>query len=77
MNLLSLNYRGLGNPQIVRELHDLMKQEDPKIVFLSETQLELEKLKVVRSKLGMQGFLGNARLGTRGVWFCCGKRTFK
>ena len=77
MNLLSLNYRGLGNPQIVRELHDLMKQEDPKIVFLSETRLELEKLKVVRSKLGMQGYWGSVRSGIRGVWLCCGKRTFK
>ena len=65
MNFLSLNCHGLGNPQTVRELHDLVKQEDPKIVFLSETRLELEKLEVVRSKLGMQGYWGSVRSGIR------------
>uniref|UniRef100_A0A2N9IPV8 Reverse transcriptase domain-containing protein n=1 Tax=Fagus sylvatica TaxID=28930 RepID=A0A2N9IPV8_FAGSY len=29
MSLLSLNCRGLGNPQTVRELHELVKQEGP------------------------------------------------
>ena len=37
MSLLSVNCRGLGNPQTVRELHDLVKHKAPGVVFLIET----------------------------------------
>ena len=66
MNLLSLNCRGLGNPQTVCELHALVKHEDPRVVFLSETQLELKNLEFLRRKLGMYGSWEVERSGTRG-----------
>jgi hypothetical protein len=49
MNLLSLNCRGLRNPQTVLELHDLVKQEEPGILFLTEKRLELKKFGGVES----------------------------
>jgi hypothetical protein len=66
MNLLSLNCRGLGNPQIVRELHALVKQEDPSVVFLTKTRLELKNLDLVRRQLGMHGAWGVDRSSTAG-----------
>ena len=38
MNLLSLNCRGLGNPQTVRELHALVKHEDPSVSHRNATR---------------------------------------
>ena len=38
MNLLSWNCRGLGNPQTVNALKKVVKNEEPKIVFLMETK---------------------------------------
>ena len=66
MNLLSLNCYGLGNPQIVRELHALVKHEDPRVVFLTETRLELKNLEFLRRKLGMYGSWGVERAGSGG-----------
>ncbi len=66
MSLLSLNCRGLGNPQTVRELHTLVKHEGPDVVFLSETRLELKNLDKIRVKIGMHGSQGVERTGTGG-----------
>jgi hypothetical protein len=66
MSLLSLNCRGLGNPQTVRELHILVKHEGPDVVFLSETRLELKNLDKIRVKIGMHGSQGVERTGTGG-----------
>ena len=66
MSLLSLNCRGLGNPQTVRELHALVKQEGPALVFLLETRLEVKNLDPLRIKLGFHGVVGVDRTGTGG-----------
>ncbi|XP_074297127.1 uncharacterized protein LOC141627808 [Silene latifolia] len=39
MNLLSLNCRGLGNPDAVGGLRNLIRREAPALVFLCETKL--------------------------------------
>ena len=66
MRLLSLNCRGLGNPETVRELRLLVKKEDPQVVFLSETRLEVSSIEWIRIQLGMRGALGVQRLGYGG-----------
>ena len=66
MSLLSLNCHGLGNPQTVRELHALVKQEGPTLVFLLETRLEVKNLDPLRIKLGFHGVVGVDRTGTGG-----------
>ena len=37
MSLLWWNCRGLGNPQTIQELDDLVQAQDPVVVFLAET----------------------------------------
>ena len=40
MKILSLNYHGLGILEAVQELHCLVSEKDPKLLFLSETKLD-------------------------------------
>jgi len=47
MSLLSWNYRGLGNPWIVKAMEKLVFQEEPTIVFLMETKSDLEGMVMV------------------------------
>ena len=54
MSLLSLNCRGLGNPRTVYELHNLVRREDPKVVFLMETRLEVRNIEWLRVRLAMK-----------------------
>ena len=53
MNPLSWNCRGLGNPQSVRVLHDLMRRWDPKVVFLMETKSKTNCMEMVKNRIGM------------------------
>ena len=46
MNLLCWNCQGLGNPQTVQELDDLIRAQDPIVVFVVETWLVEARLKV-------------------------------
>ena len=66
MKIFSLNCCGLGNPETVGELHNMVRKEDPKIVFLMETRLPFRKLELLRVRLGMQGRFGVARQGYGG-----------
>ena len=66
MRLLSLNCHGLGNPEIVQELHTLVKSEVPRVVFLMETRLEARNIEWLRIKLGMIGALAVDRVGFGG-----------
>lgn len=54
MKLLSWNSRGLGNPRTVNELHLLVKERTPSVIFLSETKGNRCKMEKVRNKLGME-----------------------
>ncbi|XP_074289614.1 uncharacterized protein LOC141614766 [Silene latifolia] len=49
MSLLSLNCRGLGNPSAVSGLRNLLRNEAPALVFLSETKLSGEEFRRVRA----------------------------
>jgi exonuclease III len=54
MSLLSLNYRGLGNPQAVQDLCQKTKEKKPTILFLVETKCKKSRMEVVRVKLGFE-----------------------
>lgn len=51
MNLLSWNCRGFGNPRTVHELHLLVKEKIPNVVFLMETKFRREKVEWIRNKI--------------------------
>jgi hypothetical protein len=55
MRCISWNCRGLGNQETDRDLHDLVRKEGPKIVFLMETRLPVCCLESIRVRLGMKG----------------------
>lgn len=55
MTILSWNCRGLGNPQTVRVLLDLVQSNKPMIIFLMETMIKFTKLDQVRRRLGFKG----------------------
>ena len=65
MKLLSLNCRGLRNPETVQELQTLVKLEVPQVVFVMETRLDVRSIEWLRIKLGFHGALGvdRARFG--------------
>ena len=48
MNLLCWNCRGLGNRQTVQEFGDLVRAQDPAVVFLAETWLDEARLVNIR-----------------------------
>jgi exonuclease III len=51
MNIVSWNCRGLGNLRAVLVLHNLVKTQEPKILFLMETKLDIRMMEFVRIKL--------------------------
>lgn len=52
MSVLSWNCRGLRNLQTVRDLHQLVKEKKPALVFLIETKLLNKKSSFLKIKLG-------------------------
>ena len=65
MNLLCWNCRGLGNLPTEQELGDLIRAQDPSVVFLAETWLDKARLEEIRSKLKFGGMIEVCR-ETRG-----------
>jgi exonuclease III len=55
MNLLSWNYRGLGNPRAIWDLRLLVKEKQPNLLFLMETRAKNKKLQAIRCSLGFEG----------------------
>ncbi|KAJ1259810.1 hypothetical protein BS78_10G184600 [Paspalum vaginatum] len=53
MKLIAWNCRGLGNDPAVRNLLKLQKEEDPDILFLSETKLDRNWIDGLRWRLGL------------------------
>ena len=51
MNLLGWNCWEIGNPRIVGALREYVRQWDPKVVFLSETKMKINKMKRVKEKI--------------------------
>ena len=66
MKTFSLNCLELGNLEIVSELHAVVRKEDPSIVFLMETWLELRNFEFLRVLLGMRGCFSVERYGYGG-----------
>ncbi|KAK9706380.1 hypothetical protein RND81_07G120400 [Saponaria officinalis] len=57
MNLMSLNCRGLGNPDAVGGLRSLIRREAPAIAFLCETKLNGCEMKKIRCSFnGYDGY---------------------
>ena len=55
MNFFVWNCRGLGNPETVRELHDIVKREVPALVFVAETKIEGRRVSDLTGRLGFEG----------------------
>jgi exonuclease III len=67
MRLLSWNCRGLGNPFAVRSLHFVVKTQGPGVLFLMETKLGMEGLRV---KLGYSNVFTVPNHGSVDTPFC-------
>ena len=52
MRVLAWKCRGFGNPRAVRALRGLVKDEDPDIIFLSETKCKAPEMERIRRRLG-------------------------
>ena len=57
MNVPCWNYRGLGNLPTEQELRDLIRVQDPSVVFLAETWLDKARLVDIRTRLNFGGMI--------------------
>jgi hypothetical protein len=55
MSCLSWNCCGLGQPQLVQDLHNLVKEQKPGFVFLMETLNTKKTMESIRCHLGFEG----------------------
>ncbi|MBA0552383.1 hypothetical protein Golob_023199, partial [Gossypium lobatum] len=69
MRILCWNCRGIGNPVIVRELRQLLVENDPEVIFLCETKVHANKLVSIRSKCRIEGCLAINAIGKSGGLF--------
>ncbi|XP_057760299.1 uncharacterized protein LOC130980656 [Arachis stenosperma] len=58
MRLVSWNCRGLGNPWAVRALNKLLRQKDPKLVFLMKTRKKTDEISRLRRRGGLDNIIG-------------------
>ena len=57
MNVPCWNYRGLGNLPTEQEFGDLIRAQDPSVVFLAETWLDKARLVDIRTRLNFGGMI--------------------
>ena len=55
MNLLCWNYRGLENPHTEQEFGDMIRAQDPSVVFLAETWLDKARLETIKARYKFGG----------------------
>jgi hypothetical protein len=66
MRIGGWNGRGLGNGLAIHGLQDLLKVEDPDVLFISETKMDKKRLEWVRCKIGMPNMLVKDSVGQSG-----------
>ncbi|XP_042944657.1 uncharacterized protein LOC122278542 [Carya illinoinensis] len=66
MKTLSWNSRGLGNPRGIQNLRDLVRKEDPDILFIQETRLRVSEMDRCKRSLGFENCLAVSCEGRRG-----------
>jgi hypothetical protein len=66
MKLISWNCRGLGNPEAVRDLQQMVKEKKPTLLFLMETKSRQNYMEVIRVKLGFDGLFNVDPVGRSG-----------
>ena len=55
MSCAGYNCRGLGNPEAVRELRSIVKQEGPNLLFVMETKIQGKRVENLQGTLGFAG----------------------
>jgi hypothetical protein len=66
MIAISWNFRGLGNPQTVKDLRRLVKAKRPTMIFLMETKLRQIKMEKIICTLGFNNLLVVDSIGKSG-----------
>ena len=66
MIILSWNYQGLGNPQVVKVLSEWVRKKAPTILFLVETKLIDREMEPIKRDLGFYRMLAMSCNGRRG-----------
>ena len=66
MSILCWNCRGLGNPQTDQELGDLIRAQDPLVVFLAETWLDKARLEEIKVRYKFKGLIEVSRISRGG-----------
>ena len=66
MNILCWNCRGLGNPQTDQELSDLIRAQDPLVVFLAKTWLDKARLEEIKVQYKFKGLIEVSRISQGG-----------
>ena len=74
MNILCWNCCGLGNPQTVQEFGDLIRAQDPLVVFLAKTWLDKARLEEIKARYKFKGLIEVSRISRGGGWLFFGKR---
>lgn len=62
MSIICWNCRGLGYCQTVQELGDLVRAQDPTVVFLAETWMLDARLGGIKEKLRMGDYFGVSKV---------------
>jgi hypothetical protein len=66
MKIISWNCRGLGNPWIVRDLCQMVKDKRPNYLFLMETKSSKIKMEWLRVPMGFEGMFAVDPIGCSG-----------
>ena len=67
MKILSLNCRGFRIPKAIEELRYLVREKGPKILFLSETRLDMDGFHRLKKKLDFTTGFVVLKIGLGGV----------
>jgi hypothetical protein len=76
MKILSMNCRGLGQPEAVQEVRSFIQLHRPVLIFLSETRLFSNNVQGLRMSLGFPNGVGVGSYGLGGGSPFSGRMTF-